>query len=80
MYLLSYDRPGYGESDPDPKRDAKTIAVDVEELADNLNLGSKFYIIGASLGGAFTWSVVQHIPHRYQNCSKLTYLNFCFFP
>ncbi|XP_078157277.1 putative lysophospholipase BODYGUARD 1 isoform X1 [Carex rostrata] len=64
VYLLSYDRPGYGESDPDPKRDAKTIAMDVEELADNLNLGSKFYIIGSSLGGAFTWSVVQHIPHR----------------
>ncbi|KAJ4764816.1 Alpha/beta-Hydrolases superfamily protein [Rhynchospora pubera] len=64
VYLLSYDRPGYGESDPDPNKDAKTVATDTEELADNLNLGPKFYVLGVSMGGAFTWSVVKHMPHR----------------
>ncbi|KAJ3675100.1 hypothetical protein LUZ60_004142 [Juncus effusus] len=64
VYLVSYDRPGYGESDLDPKRSVKKIATDLEELADNLNLGSKFHVIGYSLGGASTWSVVKHIPHR----------------
>jgi pimeloyl-ACP methyl ester carboxylesterase len=44
--------------------DAKTIATDTEELADNVNLGPKFHVIGGSLGGAFTWSVIKHIPHR----------------
>ncbi|KAL5974663.1 hypothetical protein ACLOJK_031333 [Asimina triloba] len=45
IYLLSFDRPGYGESDPNPKKTGKNIASDIEELADQLDLGSKFYIV-----------------------------------
>ncbi|PSR92958.1 Dihydrolipoyllysine-residue acetyltransferase component of acetoin cleaving system like [Actinidia chinensis var. chinensis] len=64
VYLVSFDRPGYGESDPDPKRTMKSIAFDVEELADQLGLESKFYVIGYSMGGQVAWSCLKYIPHR----------------
>lgn len=64
MYLVSFDRPGYGESDPDPNRTPKSLALDVQELADQLHLGEKFYVIGYSMGGQATWGCLKYIPHR----------------
>ncbi|XP_026445626.1 uncharacterized protein LOC113346296 isoform X1 [Papaver somniferum] len=64
IYMVSFDRPGYGESDPNPKRTEKGIALDVEELADQLNLGNKFYVLGFSMGGQATWGCLKYIPHR----------------
>ncbi|KAM1027291.1 hypothetical protein ACFX2A_041073 [Malus domestica] len=64
VYIVSFDRPGYGESDPDPKRTAKRLALDIEELGDQLELGSKFYVIGYSMGGQAIWKCLQYIPHR----------------
>jgi pimeloyl-ACP methyl ester carboxylesterase len=64
IYLLSFDRPGYGESDPDPARSEKSIALDIEQLADNLELGPKFHLIGFSMGGEIMWSCLKYIPHR----------------
>jgi pimeloyl-ACP methyl ester carboxylesterase len=64
VYIVSFDRPGYGESDPDPKRSVKSLALDVEELADKLELGSKFYVIGFSMGGQAVWGCLKFIPHR----------------
>lgn len=65
IYYLSFDRPGYGESDPHPKKSAKSIAFDIEELADQLGLGPKFYVVGFSMGGEIVWSCLKYIPHRY---------------
>ncbi|KAH7854580.1 hypothetical protein Vadar_015555 [Vaccinium darrowii] len=64
LHLVSFDRPGYGESDPHPKRTLKSTAFDVEELADQLELGSKFYVIGNSMGGQLVWACLKYIPHR----------------
>ncbi|MFS7915429.1 putative alpha/Beta hydrolase [Helianthus anomalus] len=64
IYLVQFDRAGYGESDPFPKRSLKSEASDIQELADQLQLGSKFYIIGVSVGSYPTWSCVKDIPHR----------------
>lgn len=64
IYLVGFDRPGYGESDPYPKKTVKSIATDIEEMADNLQLGPKFYVIGYSMGGEAVWSVLKYIPHR----------------
>ncbi|MED6159230.1 hypothetical protein PIB30_040435 [Stylosanthes scabra] len=64
IYIVSFDRPGYGESDPDPNRTIKSIALDVEELADQLGLGSKFYVVGFSMGGQVVWKCLKYIPHR----------------
>ncbi|KAI8563444.1 hypothetical protein RHMOL_Rhmol03G0111900 [Rhododendron molle] len=50
--------PRYGESDPDPKRTLKSTAFDVEELADQLGLGSKFYVIDLKLM-AVTYIIVR---------------------
>ncbi|KAI3851614.1 hypothetical protein MKW92_012042 [Papaver armeniacum] len=49
IYMVSFDRPGYGESDPNPKRTDKR---------------SKFYVIGFSMGGQATWGCLKYIPHR----------------
>ena len=65
VYIVSIDRPGYGESDPHPTRTLKSLALDVEELADQLELGTKFYVIGFSMGGNAVWGILKYIPHRY---------------
>lgn len=64
IYLLSFDRSGYGESDPDPKKTIKSTALDIEELADQIGLGSKFYIMGFSMGGEIAWTCLKYIPDR----------------
>ncbi|KAA8549862.1 hypothetical protein F0562_001546 [Nyssa sinensis] len=64
LYILLFDRAGYGESDPNPKRTIKSETSDIEEIADQLHLGSKFYVIGVSLGSYAIWSCLKRIPHR----------------
>ncbi|KAJ8445036.1 hypothetical protein Cgig2_022556 [Carnegiea gigantea] len=64
VHIVSFDRPGYGESDPHPKRTMKSMALDVEELADQLGLGHSFYLVGFSMGGHTVWSCLKYIPHR----------------
>lgn len=65
VYFVSFDIPGYGENDPDPKRTVKSLALDIEELADQLGLGNKFHVIGFSMGGEVIWGCLKYIPHRY---------------
>lgn len=64
VYIVSIDRPGYGESDPNPKQTLRSMAADIEELADQLRLGSKFYVVGFSMGGQWLWTCLKYIPHR----------------
>ncbi|KAK9122774.1 hypothetical protein Sjap_012376 [Stephania japonica] len=64
IYLVSFDRAGFGESTPNPKRTLKSTALDIEELADQLGLGSKFYVLGFSMGGQVVWTCLKYIPHR----------------
>ncbi|XP_076934159.1 uncharacterized protein LOC143600317 [Bidens hawaiensis] len=64
IYMVTFDRPGYGESDPDPKRTIRSFALDIENLADELELGSKFYVIGYSMGQQGAWGSLKYIPHR----------------
>lgn len=71
VYVVSFDRPGYGQSDPDPKRTTESIALDIEELADQLGLGSKFYVVGYSIGGQIVWSCIKYIPHRLAGAALL---------
>ncbi|KNA05332.1 hypothetical protein SOVF_191320 [Spinacia oleracea] len=66
IYMLLYDRAGYADSDPNPQRSLKSEALDIEQLADQLDLGPKFYVIGVSMGSYPTWSCLQYIPHRLQ--------------
>uniref|UniRef100_A0A803L2S9 AB hydrolase-1 domain-containing protein n=1 Tax=Chenopodium quinoa TaxID=63459 RepID=A0A803L2S9_CHEQI len=72
IYIVSFDRPGYGESDPHPKRTVKSTIFDIEELADQLNLGPKFYVIGYSMGGQLIWGCLKYIPHRLAGATFLS--------
>lgn len=67
IYFVLYDRAGYGESDPNPRRTVKSEAFDIVELADQLQIGSKFYVIGVSIGSYPTWSCLKYIPHRQKH-------------
>ncbi|KAH6774770.1 alpha/beta-Hydrolases superfamily protein [Perilla frutescens var. frutescens] len=64
IYILSFDRAGYGESDPNPARSVKSEAFDIQELADKLGLGPKFYVVGISTGAYPAYSCLKYIPHR----------------
>lgn len=64
LYFLFFDRAGYGESDPNPKRTVKSEAFDIQELTDKLGIGSKFYVIGISMGAYAVWSCLNYIPDR----------------
>lgn len=67
IYFLFFDRAGYGESDPYPSRSVKSEAFDIQELADKLQIGSKFYVIGISMGAYPVWGCMKYIPHRHDN-------------
>ncbi|XP_008459720.1 uncharacterized protein LOC103498762 [Cucumis melo] len=69
LYLLVYDRAGYCESDPNPSRSVKTEAFDIQELADKLEIGTKFYVIGCSMGTYPVWACLKFIPHRLLGAS-----------
>lgn len=69
VYILLFDRAGYGESDPNPKRSVNTEASDIKELADQLKLGAKFYVLGVSLGCYPAWSCINRIPERLAGVS-----------
>ncbi|KAL3850307.1 hypothetical protein ACJIZ3_012189 [Penstemon smallii] len=77
VYLLLFDRAGYGDSDPNPKRSLKSEASDIEELADRLQLGSKFYVLGVSLGCYPAWSCLKRIPNRLAGTALVVpYINY----
>lgn len=64
VYMVGFDRAGYGESDPNPKRSRQSAAMDVIELADALELGPKFYLVGISLGCHAVWAALKYYPER----------------
>ncbi|CAN1747750.1 hypothetical protein LINPERHAP1_LOCUS3182 [Linum perenne] len=58
-------------SDPDPNRSPRSLAMDVEELADQLGLGDRFYVVGFSMGGQAVWGCLKYIPHRLAGASLM---------
>ncbi|CAO2824770.1 unnamed protein product [Amaranthus hypochondriacus] len=64
IFLVTFDRAGHSESDPNPDRSPKSDALDIEELADYLKLGKKFYVVSLSMGSYFAWGCLKYIPHR----------------
>lgn len=64
IYFLMFDRAGYGESDPNPRHSVKSEALDIQELADWLEIGPKFYVISISIASYPAWSCLKYIPNR----------------
>ncbi|CAL9053558.1 unnamed protein product [Musa banksii] len=71
IYIVGYDRAGYGESDPNPSRSLRSEASDIAELADALELGPRFYLIGFSLGGHAVWASIKYIPDRIAGAAMM---------
>lgn len=65
--VISPDRPGYGDSDPDPRRTLLKWADDIRALADRLELGT-LDLIGVSGGGPYALACVYCMPERVRAC------------
>lgn len=61
--FVSYDRPGYGGSDPDPGRSVGSAAVDVRVIVDALGI-ERFGTIGHSGGGPHALACAALLPER----------------
>lgn len=62
--LITYDLPGFGESDPYPERNLNSSAVDMQYLADGLGVIGKFWVLGYSSGAIHAWAAMKFIPDR----------------
>ncbi|HEV3497620.1 MAG TPA: alpha/beta hydrolase, partial [Actinomycetes bacterium] len=60
---VSYDRPGYGGSTPNPGRDLASAAGDVAAVADALGIG-RFAVMGHSGGGNHALASAALLPAR----------------
>lgn len=61
--LLSYGRPSYGGSSPNPGRKVASAAADVAQIADALGV-ARFAVMGASGGGPHALSCAALLPDR----------------
>ncbi|PON35100.1 Alpha/beta hydrolase fold [Trema orientale] len=62
--LLTYDLPGFGESDPHPERSLESSAADMSLLADAIGVKGKFWVVGYSTGSIHAWAALRYIPER----------------
>ena len=60
---VSYDRPGYGGSSPNPNRDVGSAAADVAAVADALGI-ERFAVMGHSGGGPHALACGALLPER----------------
>jgi pimeloyl-ACP methyl ester carboxylesterase len=60
---VSYDRPAYGGSSPNPGRDVASAAADVAAIADALGIG-RFAALGHSGGGPHALACGSFLPER----------------
>jgi pimeloyl-ACP methyl ester carboxylesterase len=60
---VSYDRPAYGGSSPNPGRDIASAAADVAAIADMLGIG-RFAVLGHSGGGPHALACGALLPER----------------
>nr|XP_010937808.1 uncharacterized protein LOC105057064 isoform X1 [Elaeis guineensis] len=64
LQLVTYDLPGFGESDPHPNRNLNSSALDVLHLANAVGIIDKFWVMGYSAGSMHAWAAVHYIPDR----------------
>jgi pimeloyl-ACP methyl ester carboxylesterase len=62
IHLISYERPGYGSSTPQPGRTVANVADDVAAIAKKLNL-SQLLVWGVSGGGPHALACAALLPH-----------------
>ncbi|GAB2272364.1 hypothetical protein Dimus_007189 [Dionaea muscipula] len=62
--LLTYDLPGFGESDPHPTRTLNSSASDMLYLADTLGVSGRFWLLGFSSANLHVWAALRYISDR----------------
>ncbi|KAF3643428.1 putative ATP synthase subunit d, mitochondrial-like [Capsicum annuum] len=62
--LVTYDLPGFGESDPHPSRNLESSAMDMLHLSYAVNVTDKFWVVGYSGGCMHAWAALRYIPDR----------------
>lgn len=80
--LITYDLPGFGESDPHPRRTLESSALDISHLADALEVHDKFWLVGYSASSMHVWAALRYIPDRLAGigmlCQHFLCFTFCF--
>ncbi|KAL9995766.1 putative alpha/beta hydrolase-1 [Helianthus debilis subsp. tardiflorus] len=62
--LVTYDLPGFGESDPHPGRNLESSAMDLFYLSYAVHITDKFWVVGYSGASLHTWAALKYIPDR----------------
>ncbi|XP_043696153.1 uncharacterized protein LOC122646630 [Telopea speciosissima] len=62
--LVTYDLPGFGESDPHPSRNLNSSALDMLYITDAVGASDKFWVMGYSGGSIHAWAALKYIPDR----------------
>ncbi|CDP08924.1 unnamed protein product [Coffea canephora] len=62
--LVTFDLPGFGESDPDPDRGLESSALDMVHLSYSVNITDKFWVLAFSGGSTHAWAALRFIPDR----------------
>ena len=62
-HVVTYDRPGYGQSDRHPGRRVVDCVADVRAIADDLGI-DRFAVTGGSGGGPHCLAVAARLPER----------------
>jgi len=69
--LIAVNRPGYGDSDFQPKRSLLDWPDDIAELADSLGI-NKFSVVGCSGGGPYAIACAYKIPDRIKKAGVVS--------
>ena len=67
---ITVDRPGLGQSWPQPGRTVADFASDLEELAHHLGVG-RFRVVGWSMGGPYAAAVAARLPQHVVSTTLL---------
>ncbi|MEU8333798.1 alpha/beta hydrolase [Micromonospora sp. NPDC048839] len=70
VYLVCYDRPGYGDSDRHEGRRVADAAADVAAIADDLGI-ERFAVVGRSGGGPHALACAALLPDRVTRAAVL---------
>ncbi|CAK9154572.1 unnamed protein product [Ilex paraguariensis] len=71
VHLVTYDLPGFGESDPQPYRNLNLSALDMLYLADAAGVNDKFWVLGYSSGAMHSWAALRYIPDRIAGAAMI---------
>jgi len=70
LRVITYDRPGYGLSTPQPGRRICDAGADIAIIADNLSI-PRFGIAGISAGGPCALAAAALLPDRVTRCATI---------